>query len=247
MSLLSSEPLPVTVATLADVDELVSLAQSAYRGQGSKQGWTTEADLLDGQRTDPDSVRALITGQKLPPSSDPFDSVLTSFSLSLADPNSVVLALRDETGKLIASCNIALSNPHGHALEGPRSAYFGLFSVSPALQNAGIGKKMMTAAEEYARTTFKATTMQMTVCVPSSPLGWKRMLTARTASVNDTSSSRGTYDVATSSLANDNPSLPMKTLASGYPNVPTSSLSASRKIFRGRYIRNVMDAGECGT
>ena len=39
-------------ATLADIDALVMLVTSAYRGDASKQGWTTEADMLDGQRID---------------------------------------------------------------------------------------------------------------------------------------------------------------------------------------------------
>ncbi|WP_152365584.1 GNAT family N-acetyltransferase [Microlunatus speluncae] len=47
-------------ATGADVDRLVALIQSAYRGEASRAGWTTEADLLDGQRTDPEGVRAVI-------------------------------------------------------------------------------------------------------------------------------------------------------------------------------------------
>ncbi|HEY6942862.1 GNAT family N-acetyltransferase [Dokdonella sp.] len=44
----------------ADVDAIVELVQSAYRGEGSKQGWTTEADMLDGQRTDAAGVSALL-------------------------------------------------------------------------------------------------------------------------------------------------------------------------------------------
>ena len=47
-------------ATLADVDDVVRLVESAYRGETSKAGWTTEADLLAGQRTDADAVRAII-------------------------------------------------------------------------------------------------------------------------------------------------------------------------------------------
>ena len=41
-------------ATPADLDAIVALVTSAYRGDVSRQGWTTEADLLDGQRIDPD-------------------------------------------------------------------------------------------------------------------------------------------------------------------------------------------------
>lgn len=39
-------------ATPADVDAVVDLVQSAYRGDRSRAGWTTEADLIEGQRTD---------------------------------------------------------------------------------------------------------------------------------------------------------------------------------------------------
>ncbi|MCF1597059.1 GNAT family N-acetyltransferase [Streptomyces muensis] len=47
-------------ATDADVDTLVALIESAYRGDSSRTGWTTEADILEGQRTDPEGVLAVI-------------------------------------------------------------------------------------------------------------------------------------------------------------------------------------------
>lgn len=47
-------------ATDADVPALVTLIESAYRGDSSRAGWTTEADILDGQRTDPDGVRQVV-------------------------------------------------------------------------------------------------------------------------------------------------------------------------------------------
>jgi len=47
-------------ATRADVDAIVALVHSAYRGESSRAGWTTEADLLDGRRTDAEEVRELI-------------------------------------------------------------------------------------------------------------------------------------------------------------------------------------------
>jgi ribosomal protein S18 acetylase RimI-like enzyme len=39
-------------ATSVDVPDIVTLVEGAYRGEASRAGWTTEADLLDGQRTD---------------------------------------------------------------------------------------------------------------------------------------------------------------------------------------------------
>ena len=47
-------------ATGADVNAIVELVQSAYRGEASRKGWTTEADLIDGQRTDEEEVVDLI-------------------------------------------------------------------------------------------------------------------------------------------------------------------------------------------
>ena len=50
----------VTIATEKDIPQLNVLINSAYRGDSSKQGWTTEADLLDGIRTDEESLKELI-------------------------------------------------------------------------------------------------------------------------------------------------------------------------------------------
>ncbi|MFF9352540.1 GNAT family N-acetyltransferase [Streptomyces sp. NPDC014734] len=44
----------------ADVPVLVRLIESAYRGDSSRAGWTTEADILEGQRTDPEGVRQIV-------------------------------------------------------------------------------------------------------------------------------------------------------------------------------------------
>jgi len=47
-------------AEAPDVPAIVSLVESAYRGDASRAGWTTEADLLDGQRTDAEAVSAVV-------------------------------------------------------------------------------------------------------------------------------------------------------------------------------------------
>lgn len=44
-------------ATVADIDALVALVTSAYRGESSRRGWTTEAGFLDGNRIDPGVLR----------------------------------------------------------------------------------------------------------------------------------------------------------------------------------------------
>ncbi|HMQ63887.1 MAG TPA: GNAT family N-acetyltransferase [Flavilitoribacter sp.] len=51
----------ISVAVAADIPQIVRLLNSAYRGEGSKTGWSTEADLLDGSiRTDEANVRSLM-------------------------------------------------------------------------------------------------------------------------------------------------------------------------------------------
>jgi ribosomal protein S18 acetylase RimI-like enzyme len=49
-------------ADLYDIDAVVDLVQSAYR-DAKRLGWTTEADLIKGQRTDALEVRELIEQQ----------------------------------------------------------------------------------------------------------------------------------------------------------------------------------------
>jgi ribosomal protein S18 acetylase RimI-like enzyme len=52
--------LQIIPATLADVPTLNQLVNSAYRGEGAKEGWTTEADLIDGTRIDESILKGLI-------------------------------------------------------------------------------------------------------------------------------------------------------------------------------------------
>jgi ribosomal protein S18 acetylase RimI-like enzyme len=58
-------------AETADIPALHRLIQSAYRGEASRAGWTTEADLLDGQRTDPDDLASVMA--------DPAQVLLTAW------------------------------------------------------------------------------------------------------------------------------------------------------------------------
>jgi len=67
----------ITVAGPADAAELSRLVNSAYRGDSSKQGWTTEADLLGGQRTNEAGIQEM-----------------------LAEPDAVILKYTNETGLL---------------------------------------------------------------------------------------------------------------------------------------------------
>lgn len=51
-------------AVTVDIPGLHRLIESAYRGEASRAGWTTEADLLDGQRTDPEDLADILADPK---------------------------------------------------------------------------------------------------------------------------------------------------------------------------------------
>jgi len=118
------------LATSADVAAIVALVESAYRGDVSRKGWTTEADLLDGQRTDPAGVAELI-----------------------AKPGSCML-LAERDGALLACANLEKRGDAG---------YFGMFSVRPDLQGAGIGRAVLAEAERVAHEDWHCREMHMTV------------------------------------------------------------------------------------
>jgi ribosomal protein S18 acetylase RimI-like enzyme len=117
-------------ATLADVPAVVALVEAAYRGEASRAGWTHEADLLDGQRTDPEGVRGCIER-----------------------PESLLL-LAERGGELVACAHLAVEQGAG---------YFGMFSVRPGLQGAGIGKRVLAEAERIARDELGQERLRMTV------------------------------------------------------------------------------------
>lgn len=48
------------LATVADTERIVQLVNRAYRGESARVGWTTESDLLDGQRTDAEQIKELL-------------------------------------------------------------------------------------------------------------------------------------------------------------------------------------------
>lgn len=55
-----SAPLQYRLASGGDLSAIRQLVESAYRGDSSRAGWTTEADLLDGQRIDEQGLQALL-------------------------------------------------------------------------------------------------------------------------------------------------------------------------------------------
>jgi len=110
----------ISIATIADITALKNLLDSAYRGDVSKKGWTTEAHLIAGDTR--------------------IDESGLQYVLEL--PGSVFLKYTDDKQQLAGCVNL---QQQGNKI------YLGMFCVSPQLQGAGIGKQLLSAAEEYAK------------------------------------------------------------------------------------------------
>lgn len=112
--------MPVVIATPEDIPEMLNIINSAYRGESSKQGWTTEASLLLGdKRTD-----------------------ATTLLHMMETPGTAFLKYVNESGTIEGSVFL-------HKKE--KKLYLGMLAVNPALQAKGTGKKLMAAAEEFAK------------------------------------------------------------------------------------------------
>ncbi|PXA89666.1 GNAT family N-acetyltransferase, partial [Nostoc sp. 3335mG] len=115
-------------ATAADVPVLHLLVESAFRGDSARRGWTHEADLLGGQRTDPAALAEVID-----------------------DPDRAILMTDDAIGCVqISRVAAGLSA-------------LGLLAVRPDVQAGGLGRRLVAAAEHYARREQDAGRIEMTV------------------------------------------------------------------------------------
>ncbi|MFJ6023918.1 GNAT family N-acetyltransferase [Brevundimonas sp. NPDC092305] len=118
-------------AATADIPALHALIESAYRGEASRAGWTTEADLLDGQRTDADDLTDILA--------DPEQALLTAWR-----------------GDNLIGCVLI-------ARRGEGLGYFGMLSVLPTLQAAGLGRRLVEAAHDEMRRRWSAKRVRISV------------------------------------------------------------------------------------
>jgi ribosomal protein S18 acetylase RimI-like enzyme len=124
----------ITIAEPQDAPALKSLLEAAYRGDSARAGWNHEADILDDERTAPGELEAL-----------------------LADPAVTILTARDGAAPIGCVAVTVKDTESRGAL-----AYFGMLCVAPDLQSAGLGRRLLDAAEDHAREQGIAA-MEMTV------------------------------------------------------------------------------------
>lgn len=131
---------PIRVSS-AEIPAWVALVESAYRGEDSRAGWTTEADLLGGQRID-EAMAAEV----------------------LADPNTVVfmVAGADPAGANSSDTDLG-AVATVQLVRGDGYAYLGMFAVAPTAQGTGVGSQLMAWAESWVSEQWASTRVRMTV------------------------------------------------------------------------------------
>jgi ribosomal protein S18 acetylase RimI-like enzyme len=141
-----SQPQPVfsdaaiSLAGVSDSEQLLTLVNSSYRGESSRRGWTTEADLIAGEVRISESALKEVLELK----------------------GSVVLVYR-EAETLVGCVNLQHKGDY---------LYLGMFSVTPEKQNAGIGRKLLQAAEELARQWHLDAIRMSVISVRSELIAW---------------------------------------------------------------------------
>ena len=128
----------VRPAQVSEAAEIADLVNSAYRGESSRFGWTTEADYLDGAR-----ITVARTEEMIRP-----------------EFGQTILVLRegaDDSLPIIACVYLEKSESNGQL-----GCYLGMLTVNPKMQDRGLGRLMLDHAETFAR-NWGATKMTLGV------------------------------------------------------------------------------------
>jgi ribosomal protein S18 acetylase RimI-like enzyme len=129
-------------ATDADVPEIVALMNRAYRGRGAALGWSNEASYIDGDRTSETLLRQDIA----------------------ANAEASLLAWRRASGDLRGCVWL---EPLGDDVW-----YLGSLTVDPLAQNAGLGRQLLAAAEDWVRARGGRSIKMTVVNVRDSLIAW---------------------------------------------------------------------------
>ena len=133
MTATPTSPLHFRAATAADTDALVALVESAYRGDASRVGWTTEADFLDGRRTGPDDIAVQLARSR----------------------SRILLAERD--GALLACAHVAVEDGAGYF--GMFSVVPGL--QGGGIGKAVLAEAERIARDEFGQRTMRMTVIDI--------------------------------------------------------------------------------------
>jgi ribosomal protein S18 acetylase RimI-like enzyme len=105
-------------ASEADIEELVTFVNNAYRGQAAEAGWASEANIIAGQRIDSGMLASMLTKDNL-----------------------TILLMRDREHGPLAGC-VSFEHTPGFS-----AGYLSMLSIDPQRQAEGLGRTLLSKAE----------------------------------------------------------------------------------------------------
>jgi ribosomal protein S18 acetylase RimI-like enzyme len=136
--------MPLFPAAPAELPAVAALVNSAYRGDASRRGWTTEADYIDGQRTDADALAADLA----------------------ANPRARLLVLRDAVEADLLGTVWLEPVDEGEAW------YLGMLTVRPDLQARQLGRSLLDEAEAAAAAAGARRVRMTVISIRDSLIAW---------------------------------------------------------------------------
>jgi ribosomal protein S18 acetylase RimI-like enzyme len=126
-----------------DLPEIVALVNASYRGASARQGWTHEADYIDGERIDLDTLKADLA----------------------ANERAGLFVLRDPADGDLLGC--VWLEPQADGVW-----YLGLLTVRPDRQDRGLGREVLAEAEALIKAAGGARVRMTVVHLRDTLIAW---------------------------------------------------------------------------
>ena len=136
-------PLTLRPAAAADLPAIVALMNSAFRGVSPEAGWNSEAAYIDGDRTSEVHLQEELAARS----------------------ESLLLVAEAATMQRILGC-VSLDPVSSDTW------HLGSLTVDPSLQNTGLGRELLAAAEDLARARQVRRIRMKVVNVRDTLLAW---------------------------------------------------------------------------
>ncbi|KAF9150935.1 hypothetical protein BG015_007239 [Linnemannia schmuckeri] len=136
-----------TADDIAHVEAIHKVVNRAYRSEG---GWTTEAHLVKEERITVDELKEALV--------DKVNPILLAFDSETNEPlGTIQLEPAEHYPDFGEYKKEGYASTHTESVPKDQQVFLGLFSVDPAQQSRGIGRKLVEAALAHARENMKRT------------------------------------------------------------------------------------------
>jgi ribosomal protein S18 acetylase RimI-like enzyme len=127
----------------ADLPDIVALVNASYRGESARRGWTHEADYIDGERTNLETLKADLA----------------------SNPGARLLVSRDPADGVLLGC--VWLEPQADGVW-----YLGLLTVRPDRQDRRLGRQVLAQAEAMIKAAGGARVRMTVVHLRDTLIAW---------------------------------------------------------------------------